>query len=555
MKHTIALPRNTSSEGRLGAVTRIRANAPGVQHRIGLSVISMLFSALLPAQDLRPLWATSIPASHVNVIADSSYGCWLSGGYGQPLVFGPDTLLVEGGGANGFVARYDGFGSAQWGLRTNAGAFHMMARSGGAGIIGAFSGTFEIGDSTATSAQGLGLAITLIDDDGTIASVHPIPDVLRVSGNFSLHDMAPFMDGSSDVGLYGSFGDTLMVADTSLVGVDGTHFLARIGDDGALRWARSIGIAGQTGQLVIDGSGRSIITGENPSDQLPDTILSFGGVFVASFGADGSFLWSQVFGDQPTSYGPMVDVDQQDRVIFGYTNAAFDFGTSSVPEVHCFSAEGTALWSATAEGATPHLFSGTIRTRPSGPIVLTGWGYGPSVNFGTHLFTPGNDPTSFIATLSASGEWVDLYQDAGDNNVWGASLTEEVGGKMYGVGRFELTIDLSPWVPPVVSALPEATYVIELGPSAMPVPEAELFPVRLWPNPTNDRIFLRFPDAVEPNGEFVLLNGAAQAVQRFRPGCKQVEIDLDIGHRVSGLYMLQYRDADGVRWSGRIVKE
>ena len=128
-------------------------------------------------------------------------------------------------------------------------------------------------------------------------------------------------------------------------------------------------------------------------------------------------------------------------------------------------------------------------------------------------------------------------------------------GKMYGVGRFELTIDLSPWVPPVVSALPEATYVIELGPSAMPVPEAELFPVRLWPNPTNDRIFLRFPDAVEPNGEFVLLNGAAQAVQRFRPGCKQVEIDLDIGHRVSGLYMLQYRDADGVRWSGRIVKE
>ena len=97
----------------------------------------------------------------------------------------------------------------------------MMARSGGAGIIGAFSGTFEIGDSTATSAQGLGLAITLIDDDGTIASVHPIPDVLRVSGNFSLHDMAPFMDGSSDVGLYGSFGDTLMVADTSLVGSSG----------------------------------------------------------------------------------------------------------------------------------------------------------------------------------------------------------------------------------------------------------------------------------------------------------------------------------------------
>ena len=41
----------------------------------------------------------------------------------------------------------------------------------------------------------------------------------------------------------------------------------------------------------------------------------------------------------------------------------------------------------------------------------------------------------------------------------------------------------------------------------------------------------------------------------FQPGGASVEIDLDISHDPPGIYLLQYQDERGVRWSQKLVIE
>ena len=83
--------------------------------------------------------------------------------------------------------------------------------------------------------------------------------------------------------------------------------------------------------------------------------------------------------------------------------------------------------------------------------------------------------------------------------------------------------------------------------------EAPIFSVT--PIPTCNKLFIRFRSAAVLQGEFVLLNGVGQVVQWFEPGGSSVEIDYDIGHLPAGIYLLQYRDANGVRWAQRVIKD
>ncbi len=76
-----------------------------------------------------------------------------------------------------------------------------------------------------------------------------------------------------------------------------------------------------------------------------------------------------------------------------------------------------------------------------------------------------------------------------------------------------------------------------------------------YPNPTRGTLFLSFRSIHLPVGEFVLFNSAGTMVQRFAPGGASVEIDYDIGHHPSGMYLLQYQEQGAVKWSQKVIKE
>ena len=79
--------------------------------------------------------------------------------------------------------------------------------------------------------------------------------------------------------------------------------------------------------------------------------------------------------------------------------------------------------------------------------------------------------------------------------------------------------------------------------------------ILLYPNPASDRVYISFRSGKPPTGEFRMFDAAGKLVRRFEPGGKSMEIDLNVGMHPPGLYILNYTDKRGERWSERLIIE
>ena len=294
------------------------------------------------------------------------------GEYGTPVgyaaMFGAgepnETTLISAGEHDVFVARYNPDGTLAWATRaggasTDAASGIAALPDGTAVVTGWFSGMSDGG--TATFGPGEPNETTLTDDaadifvakynpDGTLAWAKPSGGRHYFTGSISFGgDIAALVDDrillSGFLPNAGTFGPGDPNATTLTPYGQTDMFLAKHNADGTLAWAKQAGGPSATagGKCIASLPERTAIVGGIFSDVVvfghgePNATtlvpLADGGLFLAKYNPDGTFVWVKQAGglqiEEPLDIAVLPDGT---AVVTGRYEGEITFGTGETYE-------------------------------------------------------------------------------------------------------------------------------------------------------------------------------------------------------------------------------
>jgi hypothetical protein len=195
-------------------------------------------------------------------------------------------------------------------------------------VTGYFNGTITFGVSPLTSAGSTDVFLAKFTSAGTHAWSRRFGNINPDRGG-SLA-VAP----NGDVVVGGEFQGSVTFgggALTSVGGMDG--FVARYNSSGTYLWSRAFGAAGDdaVSGLATDANGATIVTGSVSGDaDLGGGSLRNAGSFdvvLATFAADGAYLWSELLGGTQSEKGYGVAIDSSGRLVLtGFFTGTATFG-------------------------------------------------------------------------------------------------------------------------------------------------------------------------------------------------------------------------------------
>jgi hypothetical protein len=250
---------------------------------------------------------------------------WVAGWFTGTITYGGASSVSSAGGRDMFIARRTSGGTTElysYGTGGEEGIYSMdVDPTGGAVIQGQYGAGFTFGSTSLPApAGGSDAFIAAIDGSGGVRwahsagsaqDEHSLGVAMDESRNVYFHTSFPPEDGGGGGFVDASFDTTGLAGATAVIG--------SFASDGALRWARPIGVG--TAEWVTSGippstsrtlryrfghlsaaggmiySGVDIVSGQ----ALDDTTVigeSFAEAvgFIGFHGADGSLAWAHAFG-------------------------------------------------------------------------------------------------------------------------------------------------------------------------------------------------------------------------------------------------------------------
>lgn len=218
------------------------------------------------------IWAIGFGGIASDVVADlavdASGAITAVGYFGDSLTIG-STTLTSAGSRDGFVARFDANGNAEWALR-----FGGSSTDSALGVVQAADGDVIVGGfvtEAATFASSVSVPVGTGQGNRDIIVVRlmsagGIVFLERLGGTgtdgFGGLDIGP----SDEVFVGGSFASpTVTIASSTLVNAgDSDVLVAKLGADGMPLWATSCGGVGADGvvDVTVDGAGGAYLFGE-----------------------------------------------------------------------------------------------------------------------------------------------------------------------------------------------------------------------------------------------------------------------------------------------------
>ncbi|MBI2927273.1 MAG: SBBP repeat-containing protein [Verrucomicrobia bacterium] len=349
------------------------------------------------------------------VTTDADGNAYVTGSFTGTASFG-QTTLTSAGGADIFLAKYDGEGNLRWGTRGGGSSDDLgrgVATDAAANVLlaGHFKETASFADLNLVSAGGPDIVVAKFDPQGKLLWA-------RAAGGAAADEAsAVTTDSAGNVYVTGSFTGAARFGELALMSHGGSDvFIAKYDPLGQLLWVKSGGGATQSSSgigfgLAVEEAGGVYVTGVVTGDALfDDSRLAHrgqGDVFVAKYAPDGQLLWAQSFGDVGPDQGRGVGVDAHGNLyVAGFYLERITFGaTTFLSPGHAdvfvakLSSDGRVLWAVQA-GGTAYKAANGLAVSPQGACFITGFHRG-STAFGGFSLTNNfpNNRDLFVARV------------------------------------------------------------------------------------------------------------------------------------------------------------
>ncbi len=386
--------------------------------RMALVCALMSPSLLLNSQTLFLAWADQFGGTGYdlvnNICTDNLGNTYATGVFRNTVDFDPGsgtTNLVSSGVQDVFVTKVDPNGSLLWAVKVGGTGIDVgneiaIDANGYVYVAGAFEGTVDfnpgsgtnnLSSQTAASTFILKLsssgnyvwAKTIGSNQGTSAeglSVTPL-GVVHIGGNYA---------GTCD--LDPGAGTTTVITTGNV-----DLYLVELDSAGDFQWGIDFGSNGLDGCAAIaeDVNGDIVMTGYfantcdfDPSGATANLTASGNNAFVAKYSSSGSYVWAKNLGGGGTDGGADITCDFTGNVYTtGYFDGSADFDPGS----------------------------------------------------GTVIFTAGTGISdAFVSCLTSAGNYSWAAQLGGPSVDVGQSITLDLTGNVYIVGRFSQTADFDP---------------------------------------------------------------------------------------------------------------
>ena len=301
------------------------------------------------------------------LVRDPNGDLLLTGRFFGTMDFGT-VQLTSAGGADIFLARFDGNGNCLWAIReggsgADGAASLARATNGDLLLTGSFSGSATIAGTAFTSQGNADGFLARYDANGSALWCKAYSGTAWDNGNGVSLDIAGNVYITGRYTGSASF-DGLTVSGTG----DADLFVAKYDPAGNLTW-----LTGSTGSgwkdanaVVMGASGQLYITGQYYGTLTVCTETVVGDPvnprpFLSCFNTDGALLWQKEFPCSSAGYGAdLAARPGGDIILAGYYSGSLDLGTTTVsaggavdPYVAAFNSAGDELWVQVMSGTDP----------------------------------------------------------------------------------------------------------------------------------------------------------------------------------------------------------
>jgi hypothetical protein len=371
----------------------------------------------------------------------------LTGHLGGMQDFGGVQLQTVGQG-DPFIAVYDandGLSFAESFPCTSyaPGTAVALDAVGGVAVVGDFNGTIDLGDGPITSGDSF---IVRLDASGghvwsrpIVAGMQSKPYGVALDASGNLYT-AGSLEGGADFG--GGFVPGNGSNDVFVVKLDasGNHVWSKLHGDSDIQVATAIAVDG-AGNVFVAGLFYGSVSFGGP------TLSSAGQTdgFLVKLDATGNHVWTKQLGGPSNQASLGVACDTSGNVVVaGVQEGTVDYGggalTASGSDVFVarYAANGSHVWSKLfGDGAEQVAWA--VAVDASSNVVVTGDFFG-TISFGGTTLVSAGERDVFLAKLSPTGShvWSKRFGDAATAN--GLAVAVDTNGRIAAAGHFSGTI-------------------------------------------------------------------------------------------------------------------
>ncbi|MGD0710935.1 MAG: SBBP repeat-containing protein [Bacteroidales bacterium] len=390
-----------------------------------------------------------------SVVTDASGNSYVTGYFESPVIsFGTDTL-TNAGGYDIFLAKYNINGNLQW-AKSAGGKYWDKANSialdssGNIYVTGCFqSDTLIFGSTTLIDKGGYNIFLVKYDNNGNVIWAK------SAGGTGNDYATSVAVDASGNVLLTGNYSSPSINFGNSILMNTGYNdiFLAKYDANGNVLWAISEGGGDDdyASSVAVDTLGNTYLAGYfySPSIKFGSTILineAGNNVFLAKFDSNGNVLWAKSAGETTIGQVSSVAVDASGNAyLTGYYSSStisFDIITLTNTNVLFndiflvkYDANGNTLWARNAGGVDDDK-AYAVAVDASGNAYLTGYFNSPTITFGSTTITNGGIYNIFLSKYSTDGNLIWANRLGGNNDDVANSIALDATGNIFVTGDF-----------------------------------------------------------------------------------------------------------------------
>ncbi|OQP60372.1 hypothetical protein A3860_33880 [Niastella vici] len=413
------------------------------------------------------VWAKSIGGTadddSSSITIDGSGNVYVTGYFRGTADFDPGTgtaNLTSAGGADIFLAKYDGSGNYLWAKNMGGAADDISTgivvdASSHIYITGSFngSGDFDAGAGTAnlTSTGGTDIFLSAYDGAGNYLWAK------NMGGTGTDSALAVSLDASGNIYITGSFsgtadldGDAPAVSYTSVGNAD--IFWAKYDVSGTFAWAKTIGGTGDDiGRGInVDIAGNVFLTGSFSGTVDFDAGVgtanysSYGGTdfYLAKYDASGNYAGAVTAGDTGDDFGRSITSDAGGNI---YMIVTYSSNNNDI-EIIKFDVTGNPEWINDITGAGDDN-GNCITVDGNGNSYSTGYFSGTTSFFGGGTLTNATLTNAFVAKQKSDGSYgwasqLGRYETVVSSVATGKKVALDGSGNVYVTGYFNGSVDL-----------------------------------------------------------------------------------------------------------------